>query len=145
MQKKFFPLLIISSLLIMGVFGFLGLGSVDHNAQHNCPIPLMSGGDCPPVGNTMALASHHVSGLQYFTQSIISIDSSLLMLSTLLVFALLFFSKFSQETSLRQPLSHEAYQRIAESRFIPKKQFLRWLALRHKRDPRALRWVYDMT
>lgn len=145
MRTRILPILIISSLLIIGVFGFLGFGSIDHAAQHNCPISLMSGGVCPAASKALAFASHHVSGLQYFTQSIIGIDDFLLTLSALLAFVLLFFANLAQKASIPQSLSCEAYQRIAESRFIPKKQFLRWLALRHKRDPRALQWVHDMT
>lgn len=144
MQTRILPILIILSLFSVGVFGFLGLGMMDHGGRSICPISLMSGGLCPSAGNTLAVASHHVSGLQYFTQSIIGIGGSLLVLFALLAFVLLFFSKLSQEASAQQYFLYEAYHKSIESHFIPGRKFLSWLALHHKRDPHALLWVHDI-
>ncbi len=134
MRSRIFSTLIISSLLTVGVFGFLGLGFVDHGGQHTCPISLISGGDCSSIGG-VALAFHHVSGIQNLTQSMIGFSASSLVLSIFFVFALLVVSKLLQRSPVLQLSSHKVYYRTAGSNFIPKKQFLRWLAIHHKRDP----------
>ncbi len=145
MRLRILTIFIISSLLTIGVLGFWGLGSINHSGQHSCPIFLMLGGYCPSSEGGVALAVHHVSGIQNLTQSIIILDASLLVLLVLLVFAtLLVVSKPPQGTSAPQLLSRQTRHRITESTLTPKKQFLRWLALHHKRDPHALQWVHDV-
>ncbi|HDY73120.1 MAG TPA: hypothetical protein ENH86_00930 [Candidatus Jorgensenbacteria bacterium] len=140
MRLRILPILLIFSLLTVGVLGFFGL---NHGGQHSCPISLLSGDNCPPIGGTFALVFHHMSGLQSFTQSIVNLDTSLLILYAILIFAFLSFSRFLQKATLLQPSSFQRYNRTTESRFLPKRQLMRWLALHHKRDPHALQWVHD--
>lgn len=143
MWRRILPILIISSLLTIGVFGFLGLSSVDHGTQHTCPISLISDGDCSSIKGSLALAFHHISGIQNFTQSVISFDASVLILAFLLILASFVVSKLPQETRAPRILFRQISRGTAESTFIPERRFLRWLALHHKRDPHALQWVHD--
>lgn len=140
MRLRILPILLITSLLAVGILGFFGL---NHSGQHSCPISLLSGGDCPPIGGAFTLAFHHVSGLQSFTQSVVNLGTSPLILSTILIFAFLAFSKLLQKAPLLQLPSFQRHDRITGSRFLSKKQLIRWLALHHKRDPHALQWVHD--
>ncbi len=143
MRLKILPILIIPSLLIVGVFGFWGLGLIDHGGQHRCPISLISESNCSPAEGSIALALHHLSGLKNFTQSVVNTDTSLSVLSVLLLCALFVGSKPLRGTRVLRVLSRQIRRRVAESNRIPRKQFLRWLVLRHKRDPRICQWVYD--
>lgn len=146
MQLRIIPTLLILVLGAIGVFGFWSLGSLNHGEHHVCPISMVSGGNCPPVNNTLALAIHHISGLQDFTQGIVSSNLSLFILFTLLLVTfLLVFIKPSDQILSHQPFSYQKYRRAEEFSFKSNRQFLRWLALHEKRDPYALYWVHDKT
>jgi len=142
MKLGFVAMIIVVSLLAMGVFGFLGLAFMEHSELSSCPVSLLSGGDCPPAGGSMALAFHHISGLQNLTQFVVNLDTSLLALFTLLVFVFLIFPKFLQTTPQLQAISFKRYDGVIGFIVFLKKQLLRWLVLRHKRDPHIFLWVY---
>jgi hypothetical protein len=146
MQLKITPILMILSLLAVGVFGFLGLGYIDHASDHDCPISVILGGDCPPIGNALTLATHHLSGLQHVTQSILTIDPILLTLLILLLVALfLIFTNLLKDISTKQNFAYKKHYENEDIKFKANNSLLCWLALHNKRDPHALKWVHGIT
>jgi len=145
MKSAVIPIVVISSLLAVGILGFLGFGAMNHGIMHNCPIPLMVGVNCPSENDALASVFYHISGLQRFIQPMIYFRPSFLAsLLLLIIFSLLVFSKFSQKVFLLQPLSYQKCHNVAEHRFITRRQFLRWLSLHYKRDPHILQWVHNV-
>lgn len=139
MRLNMLPLFLILSLFAVGIFGFLGFGSMDHRGQHSCPISLLSGGDCPSADSGAAFAFHHVLGVQYLSQFVINLEAFLLVFFVFSVFALLIFSKLLWNAELAPlALSEQQYYNATNFCGTHKKRLLRWLALRYKRDPRAL-------
>ena len=144
MKLRLVPILLIAGIIFVAIFGFLSISSIHQGSYHTCPIAFMSDGDCPPVGSALALIAYHWSGLQRLTQSIISINISLLMLSVFLISVRVDSLKLLQKVLSTQ---HSFYQRCCTSKrssFAPKKHLLRWLALRNKKDPHALHWAHDI-
>ncbi len=144
MRLRIIIILIVSSVLAIGALGLVEHNFVDHSRKSNCSVSLLSGADCTSIEGSLALAFHHVSGIQKLTQSTISPDVSLLLLVVLLILASVVVSKIWQEIPTIVPVYHQIYLWVIESSFIPKK-YLRWFAFRYKRDPHVLQWVYEVT
>lgn len=142
MRSKILPIFVISSLLAIGLFGILGISMADYNGQHSCPVSVLSD-NCSPSYGPPAEALHHISALQNFAQGLINTNTFSSMLLILLMFALTIFSVFLQKTPSLEIPSSQNYRNIKEFDYSQKKRFLRWLALRHKRDPHASQWVHD--
>lgn len=142
MRLRALPILIISAILTIGILGIGGFGFINHGGQHVCPVPLMSGGECPPPGDGIALAVHYLSGMQNLFQSMVNPGVSVLALSILLAFAVLLISKPLHASPPLPPLFYRIRTASAESHCISKRQFLRWLALHCRRDPHSLRRVH---
>ena len=135
MRLKILPVFLILTMFAVSIVGLTGISLTDHVGNHTCSVLVFAGGDCPSGDGAAALAFHHVLGLQSFMQSIINSNTFLLALSILLGFASIYLLRF-----LRQmPAPHFLYNRICRkiTEHIPNKKFLRWLALRYKRDPHA--------
>ncbi|OHA07254.1 MAG: hypothetical protein A2934_03085 [Candidatus Sungbacteria bacterium RIFCSPLOWO2_01_FULL_47_10] len=141
-KSKILAPFLILGLLTVGGFGFFGSGFMSHaEGGHDCPISLMSGGNCPPSGGILAVALHHIGGLQSFMQSAIEAASSFWTLLALLFFAFLFFSKFLH---VAPPISYAQIE-AQESEFalISKRRFLRWLSLVRTEDGHCLIRVHE--
>lgn len=144
MRSRIFPLFIIGSLLTIGLFGVLGINMTDDdNGQHSCPVSVLSSGDCSSSYSPLSEAFHHISALQNFAEGVVSTNTPSLILLVLLVFALAVFSVFPQKTPSLQISSYRRHHGIGESDNPQKNPFLHWLAIRYKRNPRALQWVHD--
>ncbi len=143
MRLKIIPILIISSLLTIGLFGILGINMTDNNGQHSCPISMFSNDDCLLSSNSFFEVFHHISALQNFTQGMVNINNFSLMLQILLMFIFAIFSTFLRKTPFLQVSPRQNYRKIEELGYSPKKQFLRWIALRYKKDPHASQWAHD--
>jgi len=132
MRLKIMPILIIISLLIVGI-GFVFLGSMDHQA---CPVFGVLGVDCPPIDNTLAIAGHHISGLQYFTQAVFNLSMvSLLFFVLFLSFIYLIYLKLIQHLQIqRHPLGW-AYHLIRKLDIDSNKRLLYYLSLYNKPSP----------
>ena len=140
MQSRPIPIIIIFSVLLFGVFGFLSFGLGNHEAHSSCPLIVADGGGCLPLDTVVAFAVHHLSGLKNLSRFVLTSDSSLLpFLVFFLTLILLVFAKtkkkpreyYIQKIQTRhlwdQDLGLGLAQRLA-----------RWLALLEKRDPDAL-------
>jgi hypothetical protein len=88
------------------------------------------------MNNSLALAIHHVIGLKYLMQSTPNTAGAhalALFVLILLTYGLLVLAELSwQFPPLR--LIYLGKYSFQEPRLAPKGQFLRWLALRNKRD-----------
>lgn len=125
---------IIFILLGINVLGFLTFSSINNCGQQGCAISLALENDCPDTAEgSAAFALHHISGVQNLTRSIIMLNVSLAT------------PKLLSETSAPRFFRGRTENKTAESIFEPQKQFLRWLALRHKRDPRAFYRTRNIT
>ncbi|MBI2024639.1 MAG: hypothetical protein HYT03_00920 [Candidatus Harrisonbacteria bacterium] len=127
MRSKLLSVLLISIILAVGIFGFLGL---DHFGRHACPISMIAGGGCLFIEDTLALITHHVSGLRQLTQSLVVL--------TLLAFALLLFLKISQNSLLPRLVFYRKNNEVENSRFVSRAKLLRWLSFSYKAYPSAL-------
>ena len=135
-------LLIIALILITGTVGFLGVLAVEgmqHTTPHTCPVTLFSGATCPPDGNIMALASHHLSGFQSLSQAVMTNFSPA---ATGVVLLLVLFALAVVRLLLKR-LSNSVFffqyrRQNQRAEFQANKRFLRWLELCYKRDPYML-------
>lgn len=136
MKSRIFLFLLIFIIGSFGILSFLGLSLVDYGEYHICPIAAISGNVCPSAHNALALIIHHISGLQGFTQGIISFDVNLLVLSILLVTALSFVIRFFIQTLFFK--GQRFYQIYSSTEELPSsiKQFFFWSALHNKRELR---------
>ena len=134
MKFKILSVLIIS-VLVVGVFGFMALGTINHNGQHSCPVSSFSGGGCPPAEGNIMLALHHLSGIQKLVQAINIADASLLVFLFLLTIILLIFFKPLDKNIPSQVLSRKIFYKISEFNFVAVKQFIRWYSTLYKLDP----------
>lgn len=132
-------------ILILGAIstiGFLWLSPINHFGHHLCFVSMISGGDCPPAWNHLALLGHHLSGLQDFTKAIIGFDSGFLAFFIfLLLCSLVFIIKPVQQLFSGQRLFCQRWRRIEDLIYESRKQHLRWLTMHNKRDPRSLYWA----
>lgn len=116
------------------MLGFLGLSLVDYGEHHICPISAISGSVCPSAHSALALIIHHISGLQGFTQGVISLNVNLLAFSILLVTVLSFIIRFFMQTLFFK--GQRSYQIHFPTEELPSsiKQFFFWSALHNKRE-----------
>lgn len=142
-RSKIFPILIISSLLAVGLFGIFGINMADDNGRHFCPISPLSSDGCALFGSPFSEALHHISALRNFAQGVININAFSLTLLFLLIFAFAIFATFLQKTPFLQTSFRLSYQKPEELDYSQKKRFLRWLAIRHKKDPHASQRAHD--
>lgn len=118
---------------VVAVFGLLGLSFIGHHGHHTCPIAAISGNDCPSVNNVLALAVHHLSGLQNLTRAIITGAGPSAFFALMLVLFTLILMRLLGQISL-PPLSYQPHRKIEKPTFRPNWQFLYWLALRNKQN-----------
>lgn len=132
MKLRILTIFLILIIGAIGIFGFLSLGLTEGGF---CPISAILGGSCPMSDNTVALVIHHISGLQYITQFIVNFDSTLLILSILLLsFLFLIFIKREPQV-LAKSLSYQKYSLIEALNRVLSKRLLRWLAILNRQDP----------
>jgi len=142
MSLKIVPILIITSLLAVGLFGIFGISMVNSSGQHSCPVSALSSNDCSPSNSPLIETFHHISTLQNFAQGPINTNTFSSILILLLLALTVFLTLFPKTPSL-ETSPQRGYYKTDQSEYSQKKQFLRWLALRQKRDPHALQWVHD--
>ncbi len=135
MKFKILTITLTFALLTVSVFGFFIFGFIAHNGQHGCFVSSIPGNNCPSVGGSIAIAFHHISGIQNLILTIASSNSSSLLFVTFFIFIFFIILKFLQKTQNLQYFSNKTCGRILESIFIQKNQFLHWLSLSRKRDP----------
>lgn len=140
MQSRILPICLVLILLAIGAFGFLVFESMDHGENHKCPIPA-SGSDCPIV-NSLSLTLHHLSGLQYLSQSTNIGLSALIVLSMASIFFLL--AELLRRIQSGPALSYQKHRKILNFIIKPKKKFLRWFAMHNKGDSHILNWVCEV-
>jgi hypothetical protein len=145
-HPKVLPVVLVTAILSVGIFGFLSMGLMSHVGQPTCPISILSGGGCPPADSSLALANHYISGLQYVSQAIVS-TGVLLLLSFLILRILLLVARSLILEKYRTRISDTIvrYYVDSESDFIQSIKLLRWIALHNKRDPHARQWAHDRT
>ena len=128
-NAKFFSFfIIISSLLAVGIFGFLWIDNTDssHAMRPGCPIPLM-GGDCPIFSNAVGMVWHHIASLQNSILSTVNLYTVYLLFLNL-VFLFFLFWRQSAPPLLSIHLYRTKHTYI-EHYHLSKKEFLRWLIL----------------
>lgn len=144
MRLRILPIFLILVIGGMGIFGFLGFSLIEQGDFHVCPVSLISGGDCPPLGSAFVLTIHHISGLQQLSRFIINIDSASLVLSlALMTFVLLAFFNPTRMALAEHYALYFRSHKIDEFSFGSNWQLFRWLSLRNKRDSHASSWVHD--
>lgn len=141
MGLKSLLIFLVLTMGIVGVFGFFSFGLIDYSGYHMCPVSAMLGGDCPPLGNSLILAIHHISGLQQLSRFIIDIDlGSLMAFVVLLIFASWIFLKLTWQSLVGRHALYFRNDAAGELRLVSVGKFLRWLSLRNKRHPHAVFW-----
>ena len=138
MRFSILAILITAGLISVSIFGFWAMSFVDHNAQHSCPITLISESDCPPGSSGIAIASHYAAWLQNLTRFTVNAGIASLIFALLLAFVYLRFSKLPPISSILRALSFQRYYSIFEPHFTPRESILFWLAFRNKRDLNTL-------
>lgn len=133
MRMRTIGLILIIVVGAIALFGFLGMAVIP--AESSCPISAILGGNCPPTDNALALVSHHISGLQSFTQSIFTLDFSLSLILFSFIFGFVLF--LYREPSILHNFLFRFYQ-TKHRNFNPKRQLLRWLSFLNNRDPHVL-------
>jgi hypothetical protein len=145
MHSKTVLIFFILALGFVSSLGFWSLGSVNHSGGHICPISMVSSGDCSSLNNSLALAMHHLSGLQSFVRAVVGFDTILLFLIIfLLVISLSFFIfiEYPAKIPSEKFLFFRKSRRIEELIFRLNKRFLRWLAFHNQQDSYELNWAY---
>lgn len=137
MQLKIVSILIIAALFVIGTFSFFGLSMVDHSSGHNCPVNLLSGNSCPPVGGVLALALHHASGLQNLAKFTLNADALILLIVSAMAAAYLVYSKLSKNNISESASLYQGRLANANSYSIPFSQFLDWFSIHYKKDPHS--------
>lgn len=144
MNSKFFSVFLIFAIIFVVVFGFLGMSFLDHNGLFACPFSMLGVSDCSSATNALALASHHVSGLQSLTQLVFNSGTTLLALSFLSLM-ITFVIYFRLPKKNLNTVFYQDFQLIENSNFAPNGLFLKWLALHNKRDTHALERVHVLS
>ena len=83
MTNKGITTYILLAFLSITVFGFLAMGTMNHNTHNLCPFTAGSYSPCPE-SDRVATALHHVSFLEGFSEIVLSVtilNASLLLLS----------------------------------------------------------------
>jgi hypothetical protein len=132
MKIKTFTIVLILALLSVGFFIFSFVG---HNGQHGCFVSSIPGNNCPAIGGIMAIAFHHIAGIQNLMLTVVSYGTFLLSLTVFFIFISFVVLKFLQKAQNLQYFSSKIYSKVLESIFIQKNQLLYWLSLSRKRDP----------
>ncbi|GMQ95084.1 MAG: hypothetical protein BMS9Abin13_194 [Patescibacteria group bacterium] len=147
MNLRILPIFLTLILLTTGAFGLLGLSSAGHGGEGGCLISVLSGGNCPPAGDSLSSTLHHLSGLQYLTQSIVGAGSGLLATLALMILSplLSILIKSLHRAPSGQALSRQKHREVLNFSIRPERRFLRWLALRSKLDLNAFCRVRGIT
>ncbi|OGI87709.1 hypothetical protein A2995_01365 [Candidatus Nomurabacteria bacterium RIFCSPLOWO2_01_FULL_33_24] len=133
MKLQTISILMIIVFIVISI-GFLTLGSMGHQA---CPISKIFGLSCPPLNDLLALANHHLSGLQSFTQATFNSDIGLILFFSIFLSVAFLFLKTGQLSKIKPPLSW-VYLFIRRLNFSPNNKFIKWLSLHNKINPRVL-------
>lgn len=141
MRSRVLPMLLIISVVVIMVFGFFMIG---FSANGQCPIALMTGGQCPSSGNILASAAHYMSGLQFLTHYIISASVFLSTLPFLLAIFILLssFTALERTTSLND-FSYRSFFLFREKLLLLKRKLLHWFALHYGKYLSAPHRVHD--
>ena len=122
-------LLTIVLMLTIGIVSFFGFNSVDmlHSGNQNCKLSSFIIGDCPPTGDTVAVALHYIVGLKSLVVTAF-INFNIVMLSILFIIISLLFFFFIRLKN------HQYYYTISETlNFNTKKYLLRWIAILNRK------------
>lgn len=145
MKIKLFAIFLVLALGATGILGFLAVSSMNHTAQHPCPIFVVLNGDCPSNGNILGLIGHHISVLQNFMQSVPFASSFFLTFFIFLAFIFVALPRSEQNISFPQFFSYQKHRTVEELNYLSYKSFFRWLALRNKRDSHVLYLVHEIS
>ena len=137
MKLKVISIILVLGISTVGALSFLSVVSIDHTAQHLCPISALMGSDCPQIQSSLAFVSHHLAGLQN-TMKFILISSIFLIVSFLVVRTL--------STTVLDDRSFFLKLNVVQS-YIPSsiREMFSWFALRNRGENYALSWVHVRT
>ena len=132
MQGKILTILLMTALVSIAVFGFLGMGVFGHELAHTCPFSSLVSGDCAILDSVASLAAHHFAALQNLAQTMASFDILFLVFSLLFLLALFPLRAYLLELSFSDACRisrNEEYPPL-----VQKLRLLRWLAYHNTRD-----------
>jgi hypothetical protein len=141
MKTKLLTSFLILVLLTVGIMGIFSVSAMEHDNQRSCPFSVMSGVDCSKIDNSLFMSFYHLSGVEYFTQFIVSTDFNLLIFFTVMVFTLFFILIRPPRKSLFIKIFSQKIH-IAKIKSQDRKQFLRWLSLNNSKYFDALNRVH---
>ena len=128
-------ILIILSVGVGSLFGFLNFSLASHNFFHFCPISIIVGNSCLS-GDVLFSINHHINGLKYLTLSIIVFDAWIF-ISFVIIFLILFshgFISWLKSLSLFRFKGRNLTLTIKKKFDLYLKQLIYWIALHNKRD-----------
>ena len=141
MKLKILALLIILTAGTVGIFGFLGMhhGNSDHIG---CIAATAKQMPCPH-NNPIAFVNFHQAAFNIFSQTLPGV-SMLIAIMALLALFIGLSSIFSKDFQFDRQVNFTSQKLLAKTlSYKPQSQFLSWLALHEKRDPHAIKRVYD--
>jgi len=131
MNKKSALFFLIVCMVLISTFGVFAISMTDHNEHTTCPMSVFSDGGCSYLDNALAMAIHHISGIQTLTEATLAYGASivLIILSALIITYFIKPADFIDNliTNFRyiyiRYTAHPVFARI-----------LKWIALRNKMD-----------
>ena len=125
-MKKLLSLLIITSVLVIGVFGFT---SMNHGASHvtGCIASAVDNTPCPE--NIVAMSVHHIQAFISFFSVVPSIPFIFLLAFLLTVFLSIGFVYIKRQDSLLANLAFWRIQHDPERALTRPREITRWLSL----------------
>jgi len=134
MRLNNITLFVIFAVLIIGVFGFSILSLVGHNGEYGCVVSLIPGGDCSFISEGMAIAFHHIAGIQNLIQAVAKSNIFLMVLSFVAFLTFKILSSLIKIQNLKLFFRYLQFKR-KEIVLKFKEDFLNWLALIYRRNP----------
>jgi|GEM_PF-572413 hypothetical protein len=131
MKKKSIFLFVVF-LVLISTLGVFTIGAINHTEDGTCPIAM--GSDCSYMDNAIAMASHHISGIQALSEGVTTSSLSIALILLSVAFVLLFIKPANFLDNLvtnfryfyTRPTTYPVFLRI-----------LKWIALRNKLDTYA--------
>ena len=137
--SKTFSILILTSILFVAVFGFLGAGMTEHGGSHSCLFAFAGSEACAPLQSAIAITAHLLDMLERLSLALASFDIFALVFSFVFLLAILLF----YDSHSRRITPQKFYQSfLFEPDTVWKNALLRWLAYHNKRDIPALARVH---
>lgn len=129
MSKKSTLFLLIACIVLISTFSVFAVGITNHGEHGTCPIAM--GSDCSYMDNAIAMANHHISGIQALSQGVTTSGLSVVLMLLSVVLVLIFIKPKDYLDNLITNFRHTYVRHKLYPVFL---RILKHIALRNKLD-----------